>query len=75
MAAATRIRTTWYAGRIKGEKPADLPMSPKTAGPRQAARSSRDLPQELSSASNVKFRPKSLLKPRPPDGPKYFPSP
>jgi hypothetical protein len=30
---------------------------------------------EAPSASNVKFRPKSPLKPRPPDGPKYFPSP
>jgi len=30
---------------------------------------------KLSSASEVKFRPKSLLKPRPPDGPIYFPSP
>jgi hypothetical protein len=32
-------------------------------------------PKKLSSASKVKFRLKSLLKPRPPDGPKYFPSP
>jgi hypothetical protein len=31
--------------------------------------------RKLSSASNVKFRAKSFLKPRPLDGPTYFPSP
>src|SRR6516162_11749371 len=30
---------------------------------------------KLSSASNVRFRPKNLLKLRPPDGPIYVPSP